>query len=448
MSHSASRSAVISVLARSLLGGEPGVDEVQARAVRTLGRRWRWLGPLARRYVDAFGHGTRPRHRDVVRFLAEDPGVAHALRKYARELHIAEWLAEPERMQPVEAAAEWKLPAIESVGDLADWLCLSPGELDWFADLKGLGNKLGRPKLQHYHYKILRKRSGGVRLIESPKAWLKELQRRVLMGILDRVPVHPAVHGFVKGRSIATFAAPHVGREVVLRLDLQDFFPAFPAARAQALFRTLGYPEGVADRLGGISTNAVSGEVWRMRPPEIEHDEWQEARALYGRPHLPQGAPTSPALANLTAYRLDCRLSGLAKSASAVYTRYADDLAFSGGEEFRRVVGRFASHAAAIALEERFSVNFRKTRILGQGVRQQIAGVVVNQKVNLRRRDLELLEAILTNCVRLGAESQNRAAVSDFRAHLEGRVGFVEMINRERGRRLRGLLEAIRWGRD
>jgi RNA-directed DNA polymerase len=437
--------AVISVLARSLLAGEPAVGALQARAARTLGRSWRWLRPLARRYVETFAGGTRPRHRDVVRFLLNDAGFARAHKKYRSEISIAEWIAEPARMQPVAATEGWGLPAIESLGDLADWLCLNPDELEWFADLKELGNKLRNPKLRHYHYRFLPKRSGGVRLTEIPKPWLKALQRRILSGILDRVPVHPAVHGFVKGRSIATFAAPHVGKQVLLRLDFEDFFPAFPAARAQALFRTLGYPEQVADRLGGIATNAVPRDVWKNRPPEIDAQRWHEARILYARPHLPQGAPTSPALANLTAYRLDCRLAGLAKSAGAVYTRYADDLAFSGDEGFGRAVGRFAIQAAAIALEEGFSVNHRKTRIMPRAVRQQLAGVVVNRVASLRRGDLELLEAILTNCARLGPESQNRAGVPNFRAHLEGRVGFVEMINRRKAEPLRELLEAIRW---
>jgi hypothetical protein len=80
-----------------------------------------------------------------------------------------------------------------------------------------------------------------------------------------------------------------------------------------------------------------------------------------------------------------------------------------------------------------------------QGVRQHLAGIVVNQQPNLRRRDLELLEAILTNCVRSGPQSQNRATLPDFRAHLEGRIGFVEMINRVKGNRLRALFEAIEW---
>jgi RNA-directed DNA polymerase len=438
-------SAVISVLARSLLTGEQNIDSVHARGVRTLGRSWAWLRPLAHRYVEAFSGHTRPRHRDAVQFLLHDPGFKRARSKYRHEIFIAEWLAEPQRMQPTAKAQHWDLPVIESVGDLAAWLSLSPAELEWFADLKGLGDKLRNPKLQHYHYRILLKRSGGVRLIESPKSRLKDLQRRILSGILNRIPAHQAVHGFVKQRSIVTFAAPHVGKDVLLRLDLQDFFPTFPAARVQALFRTLGYPELVADLLGGLCTNSVHRDVWSVRPAEMDAMQWHEARVLYARPHLPQGAPTSPAVANLTAYRLDCRLFGLAKSASADYTRYADDLAFSGHDTFRRAVERFSAHAAAIALEEGFSVNFRKTRIMRQGVRQHLAGIVVNQHASLPRSDLKLLEATLTNCVRFGPESQNRAALSDFRAHLEGRIGFVEMVSSLKGRRLRRLFEAIKW---
>ena len=286
-----------------------------------------------------------------------------------------------------------------------------------------------------------------MRLLESPKSNLKAVQRRILSGILDRIPIHGAVHGFVKKRSIVTFASPHARQQVLLRLDLQDFFPLLSGARIQAFFRTLGYPEKVADLMGGICTNAVPQEIWSGRPPEVDPMQWHALRSMYGRPHLPQGAPTSPALANLTAYRLDCRLSGLAKSSGAVYTRYADDLAFSGGEEFSRIARRFSIHAAAIALEEGFSVNHRKTRIMRPGVRQQLAGVVVNQKLSPRRREIELLEAILTNCARLGPESQNRSGHPNFRAHLEGRIAFVAMIDRVKGQRLKALLEAIEWHR-
>jgi len=423
------QAALISVLARSLLAGELDVEEARARAERTLGRRWRWLRTLASRYVAAFGGHTRPRHRDVVQFLLADRGFARARAKYRHEITIARWIAEPQRMQPAGAALAWKLPTLDSEGDLAAWLGTSDDELEWFADLKGLAHD----RFEHYSYRILPKRSGGVRLMESPKPRLKALQRRILAEILDRIPMHPAVHGFVKGRSIVTNARPHVGQRVVLRLDLEDFFPAFPAARVQALFRTLGYPEGVAARLAGICTNGAPRSVGR------------EARALYRHPHLPQGAPSSPALANLMAYRLDCRLAGLAKSADALYTRYADDLTFSGGEAFKCGVKRFAAHAAGIALEEGFSVNHNKTRIMRQGVRQQVAGVVVNRKVAVRRKDVELLEAILINCARRGPASQNRAGVENFRAHLEGRVGFVAMVDEAKGRRLKALLGRIDW---
>jgi RNA-directed DNA polymerase len=125
-------------------------------------------------------------------------------------------------------------------------------------------------------------------------------------------------------------------------MDLEDFFPSISGVRIQAFFRTAGYPERVADLLGGICTN---GEP----------------------PHLPQGAPTSPSLANLCAWRMDARLTGLAESVGAMYTRYADDLAFSGGEDFDRRVGRFSTHVAAIVCEEGFHVNHRKTRIMRQG---------------------------------------------------------------------------------
>lgn len=348
-------------------------------------------------------------------------------------------------MQPVAAARAWNVPVIESVGTLAEWCGLTAGELEWFADLKGLTYRKSTQQLRHYHYQVLPKQSGGLRLIESPKSRLKELQRRILTQILDKVPAHRATHGFVKGRSVKTFVTPHVGQRVVLRMDLQDFFPSFRAARIQSFFRTLGYPETVADLLGGICTNATPRDVWKNTACSVRANDLWHIRSEYARPHLPQGAPTSPALANLCAYRIDCRLAGLAASASARYTRYADDLAFSGGEEFEKCVERFSIHVAAVLLEEGFVVNHRKTRIMRQGVRQHLAGLVANQNINVMRPDFDRLKAILVNCARQGPNGQNRESHSHFRLHLEGRVGFVEMINPARGKRLRALLEKIQW---
>jgi hypothetical protein len=231
----------------------------------------------------------------------------------------------------------------------------------------------------------------------------------------------------------------------MLRMDLRDFFPSISGPRVQAVFRTAGYPDAVADLLGGICTNAAPGRMWKSLGKGLDPLQMAEARTLYVFRHLPQGAPTSPALANLCAYRVDCRLSGLAEAAGATYTRYADDLAFSGGAEFERCVDRFAPRAAAILMEEGFTVQHRKTRIMRQGVRQYLAGLVTNEKLNVVRADFDTLKAILTNCVRHGAESQNREGHPAFRQHLDGRVGFVEMVNPAKGARLRRIFEKIEW---
>ena len=503
-----SNSLLVRMLAGALLAGEPTVEAIKDRCARMLGHKWRWLGPLARHYLKEFAGQTRPRRRDVVAFLADDAGFAQARRAHRDKLRVVEWVGEPQRMQPVAMAQGWDVPAIATPGELAQWLGVAASELEWFADLKGLmGRRQSRRRLPeqvpgakahldsaavlpglksrpiseadlpralesrpileadfqrslesranadggspsfpntggrlgHYHYRVLAKKSGGARLIEAPKGRLKQMQRRILALILEQVPVHDAVHGFVKGRSIQTFAAPHVGRQVVLRMDLRDFFPAFRAARVAAFFRTMGYPERVAERLAGVCTNAAPLGVWAGC--EVE---W-ETRQMYRRAHLPQGAPTSPALANAMAYRLDLRLSGLARAAGAAYTRYADDLAFSGDAEFARGAGRFAVHAIAVAMEEGFAVHARKTRVQRQGVRQRLAGLVVNERLNVARDEFDRLKAMLTNCVRRGAASQNREGHAAFREHLRGRVGFAESVNAVRGEKLRGIFERIVW---
>jgi hypothetical protein len=438
-------SFLLRALARALLAGEPTIELLVYRCSLTLSKSFRWLRPLSQRYLNKFGTGTRPRQRTVVEFLRNDSGLKRARSKYFDALSVQQWLTASQGMQPVAAAESWDIPIIESAGDLAKWLGLDAGELRWFADLKGLGYKRNGPLLRHYHYRILAKRFGSIRLIEAPKPRLKELQRQILVWILEKIPLHPAVHGFVKCRSIQTFVAPHVGRRIVLRMDLRDFFPTFGGARIQSLFRTLGYPEAAADLLGGICTNATPRDVWEEIAMDLGPVCVGEARRLYARPHLPQGAPSSPALANICCHRLDCRLAALAKSAGAVYTRYADDLAFSGNEEFEKGAERFGLHVAAVLLEEGFMVNHRKTRVMRQGVRQHLAGLVTNQRINIVRSDFDRLKAVLTNCVRLGPESQNRERRPRFRSHLEGRVAFVEMINPNKGKRLRAIFERIQW---
>jgi hypothetical protein len=171
----------------------------------------------------------------------------------------------------------------------------------------------------------------------------------------------------------------------------------------------------------------------------------EAAGERYRCPHLPQGAPTSPALANLCSYRFDLRLAAIAGSLGAVYTRYADDLAFSGDERLARSTRRFQVAVGVIAAEEGFELNYRKSRFMRRSGCQQLAGVVVNERPNVRRSVYDTLKAVLTNAARYGPASQNRAVRADFRAHLLGKIGYVGLMNPIRGAKLRRLFDAIDW---
>jgi hypothetical protein len=113
--------------------------------------------------------------------------------------------------------------------------------------------------------------------------------------------------------------------------------------------------------------------------------------------------------------------------------------------ELEKSAARFGQDAAAILLEPGFTLHHRTTRVIRQGVRQHLAGLVTNQRINVARRDFDRLKARLTNRVGYGPQSQHREGRPRFRSHLEGRVGFVEMINPNRGKRLRAYLEHIQW---
>jgi hypothetical protein len=317
-----------------------------------------------------------------------------------------------------------------------------------------MNGEVASSALLHYAFKWLPKRRGGYRLLEAPKNRLKGLQHLVLADILRRVPSHDAAHGFVPGRSALSFARSHAGQHVVLRIDLEDFFPSIGAARIYRVFRSFGYPEGVARSLTGLCTLKVSPTVLASMPPPTFVENYDtaalaartRARQRLRHRHLAQGAPTSPALANLATYRLDARLAGAARTAGARYTRYADDLAFSGDVQFAGRTRRFEILVAAIALEEGFRVNHHKTRLMRHGQRQRLVGLVTNQQPNVPRRERERLEAILTNVARWGLDSQNRDGDPHFLESLRGRVAWVAQVNPAHGTKLRKLLEMCETG--
>lgn len=344
---------------------------------------------------------------------------------------------DPPHFAPTKPFIGLPIPSLATPGDLAAWLGQSPEQLDWLAGERRHHGRATHPPLQHYHYTFASKRTGAPRLIEAPKPRLKAIQRRILREILSAVPTHPRTHGFVAGRSCLTGAQVHAGEAIVATFDLTQFFPSIALPRIHGLFRSLGYPWAVARRLAGLCTT--------MTPAGVFPDPHRPDHALYRVPHLPQGAPTSPALANLLAWTLDRRLFGLARTVEANYTRYADDLAFSGNEAFAARIDRFGRTVETILYEEGFALNTAKTRIMRRGTRQRVTGIVVNEHCNVGRSEFDTLKAILHNCARTGPAAQNRANIPDFRTHLDGRITWVEQINLHRGLKLRRLFDQIDW---
>jgi RNA-directed DNA polymerase len=329
---------------------------------------------------------------------------------------------------------------------LALLLDLDQGELAWFADVRGLERTAGEA-LRHYRWHVVQ-RPHGVRLLAAPKPRLKEAQRRVLRHVLARVPVHDAAHGCVPGRSVRTAVAPHAGADVVLRMDLEGFFAGFAAGRVHGLLLgPAGLPEPVAHVLTGLVTTVVPAQVWRTLPAPAGIEARERHRRLGSRlavPHLPQGAPTSPALANLLCYRLDRRLTGLAAAFGATYTRYVDDLTFSGDPEIGRA--RFAELVAGIVTDEGFRLNPGKSSATSAARRQSVLGAVVNVRPALSRRERDALRALLHNCARHGWATQTRGHdPATFRDHVLGRVAWATSLDPVFGARLHALAARIDW---
>lgn len=398
---------------------------------------------LARRLQNAFPSAARPPQKLVERFLQNDAALFRFFRRFRMRIPVP--LGKIARMAPGSGnPSSWRVPGLVTEGDLALWMGMEPSRLVWFADQRGTEARVADGPLRHYHRYWVAKRHGHARLIEVPKSNLKAIQRKILAEILAYIPPHDAAHGFRAGRSVLTFAQPHCGKAMLLRMDLQEFFPSITEARVAAIFRMAGYPERVARILAGLACTVTPVDIYAGMPASASQPNWNQRKRM-SLPHLPQGAPTSPALANLVAFRLDLRLSGLAKSAGVDYTRYADDLTFSGGRDFARMAGRFENAVAVIALEEGFEVNHRKTRSMSQSVSQRTAGVVVNQHVGIPRKDFDRLKAILHNCAVHGPTAENRERHPDFQSHLAGRVAQVRGLDPRRGERLACLFGRIEW---
>ncbi|MBN1422601.1 MAG: RNA-directed DNA polymerase [Planctomycetes bacterium] len=212
------------------------------------------------------------------------------------------------------------------------------------------------------------KRGGGRRTIAAPDEATKALQRRILRRVLGGLRAHPCATGFERRHSIVTNALPHVGKPVVLRMDLEDFFGSTPAKKVEAWFRSIGWDKKTASLLTQL----------------VAH-----------RRSLPQGAPTSPRLSNLVNRGLDARLEGLALRYGASYTRYADDITFSFGVDRPGQAGAVIWAAKRILEDEGYRLHVRKKLRIRRARQQQlVTGIVVNEKPNLPRRTRRLLRAV------------------------------------------------------
>ncbi len=384
--------------------------------------------PMTRVLIRAFPGSAAPDAPRIVSALAHT-GSAAQLRDFARKTQTrpAPVLALP-RFLPAPPFADIGLPQLTSCAELEDWLALPPDQLIRFADLRSLSAFSRDPFGPHYRHHLIPKSDGRLRLIEEPKPMLKRLQRRILHGLLDRIPVHPAACGFVPGRNAIQGAARHAGEAVVIAFDLADFFARIPFARIYSLFRALGYPRAVAMHLTGLTTSTVPDHILQM--PGLA-----ASGALSVR-HLPQGAPTSPALANLCALHLDRRLSGLARSCNATYTRYADDLTFSGDAAIAPLMLRAVPQ---IISDAGFRANPAKTRIMPAQGRQIVTGLIVNRHINIPRRTYDRLKATIHHLARPDdARRSDRA----FLTSLSGQIAWLEQVHPLRGHRLRNALAA------
>ncbi len=435
----ADRTHKVRLIAQALRSGEWRREAVADRLARTLPPDAADTEWLSARLLFCFGGSAAPSAKALTRYLLDEDLLQEFLAEGGGQVRFV--ADSPATSPPPGKLVTRPLPVITTPRDLCLWLGLTDRELQWFADCRGTQDKVTVAKLHHYRYSWLSKADGSLRIIEKPKARLKEIQSQILAYILRWIPPHKSSHGFTKGRSTRSHAALHVGQPVLQCFDLKDFFTSVSMARVAALYRTLGYPPAVARLLTGLCSNAVAPT---LAGAEFQKLDWHTQKRLKAK-HLAQGAPTSPMLANLCAWRLDCRLAGLARRFGLRYSRYADDLAFSGEAGLARRGSKLESLVGAIALEEGFRLNHRKTRLRTASQRQRLTGIVVNTKVNCSRRQFDQLKAILHNCAKFGPESQNRAGHADFGAHLLGRISYIRWLNPARGEKLLKLWRRVEW---
>lgn len=316
-----------------------------------------------------------------------------------------------------------ELPQLPAVTTLAQAMGVSVGELKFLSFHREVS------RISHYRRFYMPKKTGGQRLISAPMPRLKGAQHWILENILLKIPVHECAHGFVPERSIVSNAAPHTGQDLVINLDLKDFFPTITFARVKGVFRAFGYSSQIATILALICTEPETEEV------EVDGETFYLATS---ERHLPQGAPTSPALTNILCYRFDRRMVGMAEKLNFAYTRYADDLSFSASGEDAKNFRKLLWRANAIVKDEGFTMHPDKLRIMRQGERQEVTGLVVNDNVGIDRRMMRRFRALVFQLEKDGLDGKEWLGKrgKPMLAAMKGYADFINMVYPEKSARL------------
>lgn len=262
------------------------------------------------------------------------------------------------------------------------------------------------------------KKSGGYRKIEAPNEKLEKIQCWIKEKILDNFNVSEYAKGFKKGTNIVDNALPHCSKEVLINIDINNFFPSVKYSSVFRMFNYMGYTKEVCHLLTRLCTNAENV--------------------------LPQGAPTSPSISNLVNLRLDKRLSTLAISSGAVYTRYADDITFSGDKQ----ILKYIKLIKRIINEEGYSINDKKFRIQFKNQRQVVTGLIVNSGVKANKQIINELNKAIFFIKKYGIQdhmAHEKINFSAYKEHLYGLAYFINMIDRTQGKCYIEQLNSIDW---
>ncbi len=320
------------------------------------------------------------------------------------------------------------LPFFEDVNQLAAATGLSLNDFRYLLFHREVS------KDSHYHTFEIPKKSGGVRKISAPKKRLKALQQWILENILNKIPVTDAAHGFLKGKSIVSNANAHLQKDIVINIDLKDFFPSIHYARVKGLFQSLGYAEQLATIFALACTQALSKKVTL---------DGQQYFVQQAKRFLPQGSPASPAISNLIAYKLDRKLKGLAIKLGFDYSRYADDLSFSCQADNEKQIAKLLFFIKKICFFEGFEVHPQKTHIMRKSNRQEVTGIVVNEKPAIAKRKLHQFRALLHNIEQNGWQNQHWGKVPFPIQAIEGYIHFVNMVNPNKAAAFQQKLQSI-----